>query len=78
MKIAVSIPDEVFRKAEELADRLEVSRSRLYAAAIAEYTAAHSSERIRERLDEVYGATSSELDTDLALLQAISLPPEKW
>ena len=34
MKTAISIPDEVFRSAERLAQRLGVSRSELYAKAV--------------------------------------------
>jgi len=78
MKTAISIPDDIFEKAEELAERLEVSRSQLYARAIAEYAERHSSQRVRERLDEVYANQESELDPVLALMQSMALPPEKW
>jgi len=37
MKTAVSLPDELFRLAETAARRLRVSRSQLYAMAIAEF-----------------------------------------
>lgn len=78
MKIAISIPDHLFAKAEELAERLEVSRSQLYARAIADYAERHSSHRVREKLDEVYASQESELNPALALMQSIALPPEKW
>ena len=78
MKTAISIPDELFEKAEELAERLEVSRSQLYARAISEYAERHSSKRVREKLDEVYADQDSEVDPALALMQSIALPPEKW
>jgi metal-responsive CopG/Arc/MetJ family transcriptional regulator len=78
MKTAISIPDDLFEKAEELAERLEVSRSQLYVRAIAEYTDRHSSQRVREKLDEVYGESPGELDPALAIMQSISLPPEEW
>jgi predicted transcriptional regulator len=35
MTTAISIPDDLFEKAEEVAERLKVSRSQLYARAIA-------------------------------------------
>lgn len=41
MKTAVSISDPVFQNAEQLAKRLKMSRSRLYAAAVAEYVNRH-------------------------------------
>ena len=78
MKTAISIPNELFEKAEELAERLEVSRSQLYARAIAEYTERHASKSVREKLDEVYGEQNSELDPALSIMQSISLPPEEW
>jgi len=37
MKIAISIPDPIFQAAEGLAHRLGISRSELYAEALAEY-----------------------------------------
>jgi metal-responsive CopG/Arc/MetJ family transcriptional regulator len=37
MKIAVSIPDEVFAEAESLAQRLNTSRSELYSRALTEF-----------------------------------------
>jgi metal-responsive CopG/Arc/MetJ family transcriptional regulator len=78
MKTAISIPDDLFEKAEEVAERLKVSRSQLYARAIAEYTERYASQRVREKLDEVYGVNESELDPALAIMQSISLPPEQW
>jgi predicted transcriptional regulator len=48
MKTAISIPDEVFRKAERLAQRMKKSRSQLYSEAVAEYTARHSEDEITE------------------------------
>lgn len=78
MKMAISIPDELFERAEELAERLEVSRSQLYARAIEEYADRHASERVRQMLDEVYGTIDSELDPALGLMQAVSIPQEEW
>lgn len=40
MKVAISLPDPVFRDAETLARRLRKSRSKLYAEAIADYVGA--------------------------------------
>ena len=37
MKTAISLPDELFAAAEKLAERLGVSRSQLYATALAEH-----------------------------------------
>lgn len=53
MKTAVSIPDEIFEQAEELARRLKKSRSELYREALAEYVARRNPEVVREALDRV-------------------------
>lgn len=78
MKTAISIPNDLFEKAEELAERLDVSRSQLYARAIAEYTQRHTSQQVRQKLDEVYGGSDSAVDPALAMMQSISLLPEEW
>lgn len=59
MKIAVSVPDEVFERAERLARQLEVSRSELYSRALREYLARHSPDEVTQALNSV----CEELDT---------------
>ena len=54
MKTAVSIPDPLFASADELADTLGVSRSELYARALADYVARHRTADLTARLDAVY------------------------
>ena len=44
MKVAVSIPDHIFARAEAFAKRRSLSRSRVYASAIDEYMARHHEE----------------------------------
>jgi metal-responsive CopG/Arc/MetJ family transcriptional regulator len=78
MKTAISIPDDLFVSADSLASRLGVSRSELYATAIAEFLAKHSSRKITSRLDSVYAAEPSSLDPAIKTLQAKSLPRDKW
>ena len=71
MKTAISIPDRVFRSAEQLAARLGVSRSQLYSKALAALVEKHRDDLITTRLNEVYGPgrESSSLDPDVAALQ---------
>ena len=80
MKTAISIPDDLFREAETLAKRRGISRSELYATAIADYVQDERFLGVREQLDAVYGAEpkTSELDHELATMQSQSLPREKW
>ncbi len=80
MKTAISIPDALFREAETLAKRRGISRSELYATAIANYVKDERFLGVREQLDAVYGAEpkASELEPELATMQSRSLPREKW
>ncbi|MGA7537334.1 MAG: hypothetical protein WBW93_01060 [Steroidobacteraceae bacterium] len=80
MKTAISIPDALFREAETLAKRRGMSRSELYATAIADYVKDERFLGVREQLDAVYRAEpkESELDPELATMQSQSLPREKW
>jgi len=78
MKTAVSIPGPIFDAAEELADRLGISRSKLYAQAMAEYVARHRDDNVTEALNRVYGEHSSRLDPVLEAMQFLSLPKEEW
>lgn len=55
MKVAVSIPDEVFKQAERAARRLKVPRSRFYAQALRAFVAGDADDAVRRALDEVYG-----------------------
>ena len=78
MKTAVSIPDPVFQNAEQLAKRLKMSRSRLYAAAVAEYVKRHRAADVTDKLNAVYGDSDSALDEAIAAIQTRSLPRERW
>lgn len=52
MKTAVSVPDDVFEKAERLARREGRSRSEVYSAAIREYVARHSPDELTTTIDK--------------------------
>jgi metal-responsive CopG/Arc/MetJ family transcriptional regulator len=78
MKVAVTIPDEVFEDAEYLARRQGKSRSKLYADAIAEYVGAYRTESITEQLNVVYDTESSTIDSALELAQYNALEKEDW
>ncbi len=59
MKTAISIPDPIFRSAELAAWRLKMSRSQLYAAAVAEYVARPKDADVTKKLNEVYADAGS-------------------
>lgn len=78
MKTAVSIPDDVFESADTLAERLGVSRSHLYALAVAEYVAKHRDAKVTERLNAVYAAERSDLDPAIRKGQRRSVGRSEW
>ena len=59
MKTAVSLPDGLYKDAEELARSMGVPRSRLFAMALEEYIDRHRSERITAALDKVYSGIAA-------------------
>ena len=78
MKTAISIPDDLFESAETLSKRLGVSRSRLYATALAEFVAKHRGRKVTEQLDTLYADVDSSLDPRSRRLQARSLARNTW
>lgn len=63
MKIAVSVPDDVFARAERLARRERRSRSEVYSAALREYVARHSPDEVTEALDRVVAELGDQTDS---------------
>jgi metal-responsive CopG/Arc/MetJ family transcriptional regulator len=78
VKTAVSLPDDLFQSAEAAARRLRVSRSELYAKAIAEYLKQQDDSAITERLNEVYSRQEAKLDPALHRAQLKALKKEAW
>lgn len=78
MKVALSIPDELFDSAETLGKKLRVSRSRLYATALAEFLAKHRGRKTTDRLNAVYGTEDGRLGPRLRRVQAKSLGESAW
>lgn len=68
MKTAISVPDEIFRRAEAAAKKLRISRSKLYATAVSEYLERLRAESVTERLNQVYSKHDSKLDPALERL----------
>ncbi len=78
MKTAISIPDEVYRVAEDFARSRKLSRSKLFARAVAEYVSRHRQENVTEQLNKVYEKESSAPDPVMQKIAAKSLAKEKW
>ncbi|HUI78619.1 MAG TPA: hypothetical protein VLY24_11900 [Bryobacteraceae bacterium] len=78
MKTAVSLPDDLFRRAEAAARRLRVSRSELYAKAIADFLKQKGGNAITERLNDVYSRRPAKVDAALDRAQQKSFKKEPW
>jgi metal-responsive CopG/Arc/MetJ family transcriptional regulator len=70
MKTAVSIPDEVFHRADEAAAMLRFSRSQLYTEALRLFLQTHGASTVTERLNAIYEREASELDPAFDALQS--------
>lgn len=78
MKTAISIPDAIFKTADQVAQRLGMSRSELYVNAVREYLERNKPLNITATLNKVYGDTESSLDQALTALQMKTLGREDW
>lgn len=78
MKVAVSIADDLFDAAEVLGKKLGLTRSRLYASALAEFLAKHQGRKTTERLNQVYAAEESRLEAPLRRRQARAVGRDWW
>jgi predicted transcriptional regulator len=78
MKTAISLPDAVFRDAEQLAKRLKKSRSELYKEAVAEYVARHEPEAVTEALNELAKKLDTRPDEFTAAAARRALERSEW
>ena len=69
MKTAISVPDDLFARAEDLARRVGVTRSEIYVRALRDYVLRHESEDVRAAFDAVYTVESSSIDPDVMTAQ---------
>jgi metal-responsive CopG/Arc/MetJ family transcriptional regulator len=77
MKTAISIPDDLFAAADELARELGISRSELYATAVTEFLAKHDAAEVTARLNSLYAAEPSGLSPELRRMQRRSVGRER-
>ena len=78
MKTAVSIPDEVFEKAERLARRARRSRSEVFSAALREYVARHAPDEVTEAMNRVWDEVHGEHDDFVAAAARQTLERSEW
>jgi metal-responsive CopG/Arc/MetJ family transcriptional regulator len=78
MKTAVSIPDDVFAKAERLARRMKKSRSRVFGDALREYLARHSPDEVMEAMNRAVAAAGGRDDPFVNAAARRALERTEW
>jgi metal-responsive CopG/Arc/MetJ family transcriptional regulator len=78
MKTAVSVPDDVFERAERLARREKRSRSEVYSAALRDYVARHDPEEVATALDRVVAEVGEGTDTFASAVGRRTLASTEW
>jgi metal-responsive CopG/Arc/MetJ family transcriptional regulator len=78
MKVAVSIPDDVFEEAEALAKRMKSSRSEIYSRALGEFIGHHAPDRVTHLMNEVIDVIGEESDAFAAAAARRVLKKVEW
>ena len=78
MKTEISIPNPIFKAAEQLAAALGMSLSEFYVAALAAFVAAYQNGDVTKRLDEVYATEQSAMEPEMVAIQIDTIGEEKW
>jgi len=83
MKIAISIPDNIFREVKRIAEEQKRSRSEVIVEAVKAYLERIESRRIVDSLNEVYATPETEEEratraADMELYIRTVLEKEKW
>lgn len=78
MKTEISIPNPIFKAAEQLAAALGMSLSEFYVAALAAFVAAYQNGDVTKRLDEVYATEPSAMEPEMVAIQIDAIGEEKW
>lgn len=78
MKIAISVPDDIFKAGERLARDLGLARSQLDTQALEAYLERSGERAVTARLTALYGSESSDVDPALARAQVCRIADEAW
>jgi hypothetical protein len=78
MKTAISIPDELFTRAERLARRLKKSRSELYAEAVEEFLERREPDAVTLQMDRVCDTVGACADPALSAAAVRVLNRTEW
>jgi hypothetical protein len=78
MKAAISLPDPLFAAGEQFARKRKLTRSRLYALALAEYLALHEERKLTERINLAVRESEGEYDTGIRATQVRRARQADW
>lgn len=78
MKTAVSIPDDLFHRADELASRLGKSRSEIYREALADYIARRDADAVTQALNELADDLAEDREPFVAEAARRTLQRSEW
>jgi metal-responsive CopG/Arc/MetJ family transcriptional regulator len=78
MKTAISLPDELFLLADQLAKELGISRSELYATAIRSFISAQQRSDLTDRINAACAEFETRLPNDLAEAARRTLLEAEW
>jgi metal-responsive CopG/Arc/MetJ family transcriptional regulator len=78
VRTTISLPDDLIRSAQAAARQLRMSRSRFFAIAISEFLGRHRTNRITQRLNEVYSEQRAKLNPALHSAQLGHTESDSW
>ena len=78
MKVAVSIPDDLFERTERLRRQEGRSRSNAYAAALAEYVARHAPDEVTEAMNRTCAEVNPHPDEFIRAASRSILEQSEW
>ena len=70
--------DDVFQLSENLARKLKVSRSKIFAMGVKKLAEEYDEDEVTEKLNRFYEKEKAEIDPVILKMAALSLPNDKW
>ncbi len=74
----ISIPDDIFERADRLARRTRISRSQLFSDAVREYLVRHAPEYVTDAMDRVCGDLGQPKDEFVSSAARRVLERSEW
>lgn len=78
MKTAISVPDEIYERAERFARRTKKSRSQLFSDALKEYLARHVPDEVTEAMNQACQKAGQERDAFVSSAARRILRRAEW